>query len=159
MGHSQSLRDEVVKAVLGGGRTHLMLAEEFGVGRSTIQYWMRQYRSSGVASLTKHEKRPQDWTGEERLEALLATHGLTEVALGQWCRERGLHTHHLVSWRKEMVQVGAEASSKGDLRALRQENQALKKEVRRKDRALAETAALLVLKKKAAALWGGYEDD
>jgi len=70
-----------------------------------------------------------------------------------------LHTHHLVSWRKEIVQVGAEESSKGEMRALRQDNRALKKGVRRKDRALAETAALLVLKKKSAALWGESEDD
>jgi len=159
MQYSQSVRDEVVKAVLGGGRTHTMLAEEFGVGRSTIQNWMRQYRRSGDASLTQHEKRPQDWTREERLEALLATHGLSDTALGQWCREHGLHTHHLSSWRKELVHGGDEGPSKAAMRTLREENRALKKEVRRKDKALAETAALLVLKKKATALWGEPEDD
>ena len=159
MQHSQSIRDEVVKAVLSGGKTHVRLAEEFGLGRSTIQNWMRQHRRAGVAPLAQQEKRPQDWTREERLEALLAAHGLTDTALGQWCRERGLHTHHLKSWHKELAQGAPQAPTKADMRALREENRALKKEVRRKDRALAETAALLVLKKKAAALWGESEED
>jgi len=157
--YSQSIRDEVVRAVLSGGKTHVMLAEEFGVGRSTIQNWMRQHRHTGHAPLSTHEKRPQDWTREERLEALLATHGLSDTALGQWCREHGLHTHHLSSWRKALVAGGEEGPSKAAMKTLREENRALKKEVRRKDKALAETAALLVLKKKAAALWGEPEDD
>ena len=110
--------------------------------------------------MTQKDKRPQSWTTEERLEALLATHGLAEQELGSWCRERGVHTHHLAQWRRELVEGSNEkASGVGETRALRQENHALKKELRRKDKALAETAALLVLKKKAASIWGEVEDD
>ena len=110
--------------------------------------------------MTGKDKRPQSWTREERLEALLSTHGLSGEELGSWCRQHGIHTHHLPQWRRELVGgAGAEVAGAGETRTLRRENRALKKELRRKDRALAETTALLVLKKKASSIWGEIEDD
>ena len=91
----------------------------------------------------------------------MQTHGLSDEELGAWCRSQGLHTHHLVQWRRELL-AGASAGSKASpsaMRALRDEVRTLKKELRRKDKALAETTALLVLKKKAASIWGEPEDD
>ena len=46
-----------------------------------------------------------------------------------------------------------------ELRALRIENKQLKKEVTRKNSALAEATALLILKKKADLIWGEPEDE
>ena len=118
------------------------------------------HRSSGATRLSGKDKRPQSWTREERLEALLATHALSEEELGSWCRKRGIHTHHLGQWRQELVEgsVG-KATEAGETRALRVENRALKKDLRRKEKTLAETTALLVLKKEAASIWGEVEDD
>ncbi len=71
-----------------------------------------------------------------------------------------LHTHHLERWRREIIEGQDRGKgSQSTLRALREETRSLKKELRRKEKALAETAALLVLKKKAAAIWGEPEDD
>ena len=160
MQHSEELKAKVIERALGGGSTQDALAEEFGVSRSTVQNWMRQHRASGATPLNSQDKQPQCWTREERLEALLATHGLAEQELGSWCRERGIHTHHLAQWRRELVEGSSEKlAGVSEARALRQENRALKKELRRKDKALAETTALLVLKKKAASIWGETEDD
>jgi len=160
MQYSEELRAKVTERALGGGSTQDALAEEFGVSRSTVQNWMRQYRASGATPLIRKDKRPQSWTREERLEALLATHGLAEEELGSWCRQRGIHTHHLAQWRRELVEGSSEkVAGASETRALRQENRALKKELRRKDKALAETTALLVLKKKAASIWGEVEGD
>lgn len=149
MQYSEELKARLIARSLRGGITQDALAEEFGISRSTVQNWMREYRISGEKPLTQIDKRAQSWTKEQRLEALLATHGLAEDELGAWCRERGVHTHHLAQWRRELVEGSSEKDSgAGEARALRQENQALKKELRRKDEALAETTALLVLKKK-----------
>jgi hypothetical protein len=110
--------------------------------------------------MAERVKRPQDWTAAERLQALIETAGLAEEELGSWCRGHGLHTHHLTQWRRELTadRFGDQASQQ-TLRALREENRALKKALRRKEKALAETAALLVLKKKAESIWGEREDD
>ena len=160
MQYSQEVKARLIEHAVRGESTQDVLAEQFGISRSTVQNWMRAYRASGERPLTEKDKRPQSWTTEERLEALLATHGLAEEELGSWCRERGVHTHHLAQWRRELVE-GSPQNDTGasGTRALREENRALKKELRRKDKALAETAALLVLKKKAASIWGEVEDD
>ena len=90
----------------------------------------------------------------------METQKLTQEELGGWCRERGLHTHHLGQWRREFVEgAGLVKTTQGEVRSLREENRGLKKELRRKDKALAETAALLVLKKKVDLIWGESEED
>ncbi len=159
MKHSQELRETVTRKVLEGTRSQELIAAEFGIGRSTIQNWLRQDRRSGVTEVVKRERRPEDWTAQERLSALNESSGLSDDELGAWCRGQGLHTHHLERWRREMIEGQDRKGSQSTLRALRAENRSLKKELRRKEKALAETAALLVLKKKAAAIWGEPEDD
>ncbi|MGQ0601160.1 MAG: transposase [Anaerolineales bacterium] len=108
----------------------------------------------------RKEKTSRSWTRVQRLDALLETHGLSDEERGAWCRERGVHSHQLEHWRRELIEGAQESGESAvERRTLREENRALKKELRRKDKALAETAALLVLKKKAAAIWGENEGE
>ena len=107
---------------------------------------------SGVSAT--REKRPQDWTAAEQLVALQETHGLPAEALQAWCRERGLFAHHLTSWKTVFCAEAKEpASGVREIRALKDEIVDLKRDVVRKDKALAEAAALLILQKKFRALW------
>lgn len=160
MPYSQEFRDKVIERVLTGGDSQETLATEFGIGRSTIQYWLREYRRVHGQAVSKKDKRASAWNRAEQLEALLATHGLSEEQVGAWCRQHGVHSHQLVQWRQGLIDGPQDqVASAGETRVLRQENRSLKKELRRKDRALAETTALLVLKKKAAEIWGEDEDD
>jgi len=160
MQYSQEFRDKVIERVLSGRDSQETLAAEFGIGRSTIQYWLREHRRVHAQPVSKKDKRASSWSRAEQFEALLATHGLPEEQLGAWCREHGVHSHQLVQWRQALVDGPQDqVASAGETRVLRQENRSLKKELRRKDRALAETTALLVLKKKAAEIWGEDEDD
>jgi transposase-like protein len=101
-------------------------------------------------------KRPQDWSAEEKLAAVLEAASLSEDELGVFLRSRGLHDAQLQQWRDQML-IGLEP--KPFKRAETKRIQELEKELRRKDKALAETAALLVLKKKAQAIWGDEDDD
>jgi transposase-like protein len=101
-------------------------------------------------------KRPQDWTAAEKLDAVLEASRLGEAELGEFLRTRGLHREHIEQWRSAAEgglarpgQVSPEA------RRVRE----LEKELRRKEKALAEAAALLVLKKKVEAIWGDEDDD
>ena len=101
-------------------------------------------------------KRPQDWSAEEKLAAVLEAASLSEEELGAFLRSRGLHDAQLQQWRDQMI-IGLEP--KPLKRAETKRIQELEKELRRKDKALAETAALLVLKKKAKEIWGDEDDD
>lgn len=98
---------------------------------------------------------------EEQLQALHETYGLTDEALNAWCRERGLFTHHLARWKAAFCSVQTNAKvappSKRELRDLKDENPQLKRELNRKEKALAEAAALLILQKKFQALWEDEE--
>jgi len=156
--YSTQIRENAVKKALTGHATKRQIADKMGVGLSTLQRWVRETQKYGEPSMAKHEKRPQDWTREERLNALLETAKLSEEELGAWCRQKGIHTHHLKKWHKEFTQEQPNGQV-SEVKNLKKEVKDLKKELNRKDKALSETSALLVLKKKADAIWGDQEED
>ena len=102
------------------------------------------------------KKRPQNWSGEEKMQAVIAYVGIDEEARGRYLRENGLYSVDVERWREEMMKVLGKKSKKGDPKDRRIRE--LEGELRRKEKALAETAALLVLKKKAQEIWGESEE-
>lgn len=112
---------------------------------------MRNKSADKYRAVAIREKRPQDWAAEEQLLALQESHGLSGEALQAWCRERGLFPHHLTSWKAAFCIKPKEATSGSrELRTLKDEIVVLKREAVRKDKALAEAAALLILQKSSA---------
>ena len=147
------IEQALVKVFSRRDRTIRSVAEDLNVGYYTLKNWMkRKSVDKRSVSVTK-EKRPQDWGTEEQLVALHETHGLSGEALHAWCRERGLFAHHLTSWRTAFCAEGKAAPGSRELRTLKDENDQLKRELVRKEKALAEAAALLILQKKFRALW------
>ena len=63
---------------------------EYGVGRSTIGKWLRQYTQNGGINLASKEKRPRDWTSEERMTALITTGSMSAEECASWCRKKGI---------------------------------------------------------------------
>ena len=162
MGYSIQVKEAVLKKVLHGNKPHHEIAMEYGIGKSTIGKWLRQYKQNGSINLKSKEKRPMDWTSEERITALIKTGSMSPEECASWCRKKGIFPHHLEQWKKDAMSGMASGSSKKQSEAekqLRKENSALKKDLNRKEKALAETAALLVLKKKVQAIWGEPEED
>lgn len=85
---------------------------------------------------------------------------LNETEIGEYCRKRGLYPEQLRAWRTSCEQANADKTviqRPGDRRADKRRIQALERELQRKEKALAEAAALLVLRKKAQAIWGEGE--
>lgn len=143
------------------------IAKSLEVGYSTLNRWLTESRSpcfeppGPVEMSMNNEKRPQDWSLEERLSMVIACAAVEGEALNQLCRERGVYPHHVVQWKQDFVSGGTgQAASKAasNARALTAENKSLKSELRRKEKALAEAAALLILQKKVANHWGCDED-
>jgi transposase-like protein len=162
MVYSQEFKESVIEKVLTTGRPQQEVAEEVGVGRSTLQYWLRKYQKNGAKNLSEKEKRPQDWTSEQRFASVVETEGMTDEQIGCWCRKHGLHTHHLNQWKTNAISgcsPGQAGRNNNKESRLKKRIKTLEKELRRKEKALAETAALLVLRKKANAIWGDGEDD
>ncbi len=149
----------LIKAYNREGRSITAVADALGVNVHTLRYWMKN--RSGInrtVPATSPEQRPQDWSAAQQLAALNETYGLTGEALQAWCRERGIFVHNLTSWRTAFCDAGKESAPAGrEMRSLKDENVKLKRDLARKDRALAEAAALLILQKKFRALWDGED--
>lgn len=156
--YSEAFKEQALRKVFSRGhRTVQAVAAELNLSVFTLKGWMKKTSQNDHSRVARKEKRPQDWRPQERLLALRESHGLTGEALNAWCRERGLFAHHLEQWQAEFCRAGDLSSSGADaqaLRTLKEENQRLQRELRRKEKALAEAAALLVLEKKFRALLG-----
>ena len=152
----------VEKALLKPDISPRHTAKEIGISGSALYCWIREYGRGRGMKQSSAKKSPSNWTKEEQFNILLEIANLSEEACGAYCRQKGLYQHQLDQWREDFMKENKEVEpSKGvrELKALRTENKALKKELNRKEKALAEVAALLVLKKKAALIWGENEDD
>ena len=150
----------------GGEQTLESVAMELGIGYSTLTRWMTQVNTgkltAPLAASVSASRRPEDWSAPEQWQALLDTANLTEPALGVYCRRHGLYTHHLQQWKDAFMRKQDDAPTqryKAEIRDLKEQNKALQRELLRKEKALAEAAALLVLKKKVQALYGEDEDN
>jgi transposase len=138
------------------------LARETGVHQTTLSHWRR--KAGTLADMSKKKikangGRPDDRTADEKLQLVLEASLLTDEELGEFLRRNGLHEADLERWRDEaLAGLGdrrPERRRATDTKRIRD----LEKEVRRKDKALAEAAALLVLQKKVQAIWGDEDDD
>ena len=131
------------------------VAHEIGVGVSTLERW----RSEALS----RPARERAWTAAARFDAVLTTAAMDEAGKNAWCRENGVYPQELASWRQSATQALAEPDearaspqqTKQDRRCIKE----LERELRRKDKALAETAALLVLSKKVAAIFNKGEGE
>ena len=157
---STEAKESLVAKVLSGTETIKALAAANGIGYSSLQRWVNQVRKTG-STAGRPSCRHQAQT--RPLEHLLATVGLDEKAVGAYCREQGIHSFQLEAWREDLMKDDGSRQEGGafrkEINALRTENKTLKKDLYWKEKALAETTALLVLKKKADLIWGGHEED
>ena len=153
--HSPAFVEQaLVKVFSRGGRSVQAVADDINVNYHTLKNWMTRKAVAEKNTPAAKEKRPQDWSAQEQLVALHETHGMTGETLSAWCREHGIFSHHLTEWQAAFCtdRKSAPADSKA-LRSLKDDNERLQREVLRKDKALAEAAALLILQKKFRALW------
>ena len=161
MKYSEAFKSKMVRKMLApGGPSANALSQEVGVHQSTLSRWQRQ--AARVAGMKKSGRSSVSWSTTQKLEAVLEAAALSGEELGPYLRRKGLYRKDLEQWREQMLE-GLEVKLKRrrslsktpEGRRIRE----LEKELRRKDAALAETAALLVLKKKAQAIWGAGDDD
>ena len=156
--YSDEFKEQALAKVYNRGkRTIQDIADESNLSIHTLKNWMKSSTPTDTPK-PNPAKRPQDWRPDERLLALQESHGLTGEALNAWCRQRGVFAHQLAQWKSDFCNVASSRSDGDDrqtLRRLKAENQRLERELNRKDKALAEAAALLILQKKVQALLVG----
>jgi transposase-like protein len=139
------------------------LVAETGISDVTLYTWRKQARVEGIA-VPADGKNPEKWSSEDKFAIVLEAAALNEAELAEYCRQKGFYVEQIAAWRKACLQANANsaAQAKAQREQTKQDRKQIKKleqELRRKDKALAEAAALLVLQKKAQAIWGDGEDE
>jgi transposase-like protein len=138
------------------------LSEETGITLATLYAWRRHARESGVA-VPGDGKHAGDWSSADKFRMVLEVASLSDAEVSEYCRRKGVFVEQLGQWRTACEQANASAAqssqqARAEAKASAQRIRRLESELRRKEAALAEAAALLVLRKKVDAMWGEAED-
>lgn len=137
------------------------LAKETGIPKDTLYCWRLKARGRGGVG-PEQARQGGAFSSEEKFAIVLETASFNELELGEYCRRKGLYPEQIANWKKAFIQGSNPTASKAEREQLQQQARTIKQlqsELHRKDRALAEAAALLVLEKKIQALWGEPEDE
>lgn len=161
--YSEEFKYSIVKKMMPPDhRSVSQIARETGLSEATLFNWKKQARAKGMA-VPGGEQESERWSTQDKFLIVMETTPLSEIEMAEYCRSKGLYVEQVTAWKDACMQanggVAQEASRlQKELRQKNNEYKKLEKELRRKEAALAETAALLVLRKKANAIWGDGED-
>ncbi|MBF9019042.1 MULTISPECIES: transposase [unclassified Oceanispirochaeta] len=159
--YSTGFRNSILRKVLPPeSRPIAQVCREEGISNQTIRNWVAKAKD-GTLDAAAGELSPDRRSISEKMSLLLESRSISKNEIGNWLRKNGLHSEHLSLWEQELRQsmTEKEKTIQEQNRQLKLKTKKLEKELARKDKALAEMAALLTLKKKVDALLGGDEDD
>ncbi|MDS4076923.1 MAG: IS3 family transposase, partial [Candidatus Accumulibacter sp.] len=148
--YGQALKDRVFGRLLPPESAAIEeVAREVRISVGTLERWW--------AEALSRPARERAWTAAARRQAVIATAAMDEAQCSRWRREHGLYPSELVRWRDEATQAladpGEARARPAETRADKERIKELERELKRKEKALAETAALLVLSKKLSAIF------
>jgi len=157
--YSPERKEAILKKLLPPyNKTVAEVADQEGISTASLYNWRRKARLEGVP-VPGHKKSSDEWSGEAKFAVVVETAILSESELSEYCRKKGLYPEEVKAWKQDCLD-GFSASPDRKREALKQSKadkkqiRMLEKELRRKEKALAETAALLVLRKKLNAFYG-----
>lgn len=162
--YSAERRESVIQKMMPPHNTPIPeLAAETGISDVTLYTWRKRARVEGIA-VPADGKNPEKWSSEDKFAIVLEAAALNEAELAEYCRRKGLYAEQIAAWRKACLQANANSAAQAKEQREqgkkdRKQIKKLERELHRKEKALAEAAALLVLQKKAQAIWGEAEDE
>ena len=162
--YSEALKASVIQRMMPPNNVPIAeLVRDTGITDATLYTWRKKVRAKGVP-VPGDGQNPEQWRSEDKCAAVLEAAALNETELSEYCRKKGLFPEQIARWKQACLTANAEAvEQRKQLAEERKEDRkkikVLERELNRKDKALAETAALLVLAKKARAIWGEGEED
>lgn len=160
--YPEAHKQAVISKLVESGLSLRQFAKLESINLSTLYSWRDKYLTAG-SSLAK-SNHLDGWSPEQKFSIVLETATLSEIELSEYCREKGLYLKQVKEWRQSCIagnqtQAQQHKQLAQERKADRKRIKELERELKRKDAALAETAALLVLRKKLNAYWGEDEDN
>jgi transposase-like protein len=139
------------------------VAEQEGISQQTLYHWRKQAREQGQL-MPNQTDNPENWSDQDKFRVVMETAAMSQAERSEYCRKHGLHPEQVDQWKQTCM--SAFGKSKNQLKAEKKEEnkqrnkiKRLQRELNRKDKALAEAAALLTLSKKARAIWEQEDED
>jgi transposase-like protein len=155
--HSPEFKASIVQKIsTPGGPTIMQMSEKTGIHHASIRNWVRSYAT------TSDMKKSKEWTPEKKLQAIAHSITMNEKQLGEFLRSNGLHSSDVEQWKQDFYstqQSPGRPRLDPELVTLRAEKKELSSDLKRKDKALAEMAARIILIKKSQLLFGISEED
>lgn len=152
--YSSEFKDAVISKILNrGSQTIADVCRQEGLALSVGGRW---FYNRDIVPVMKKQKSSGQWTAEAKLKAVIQSNNLSEEELGIFLRKEGLHSHQVTAWRAEILSALDSFSKKpGSVKDNRDQRiRELEQDLHRKDKALAEASALLILQKKVNLIWG-----
>lgn len=158
--YSRELKEQIVRKMMPPNpQSVASVSRETGISAPTLYAWKKQFRNQGYVVPGKPTS-PDRWDAKAKLATVIQLALMNEAERSAWCREHGLYVEQVDAWKQafEAMEPADTAAGRTDAAAARRQVRQLQKELQRKEKALAEAAALLTLSKKARAIWGTDED-
>src|SRR5699024_2599479 len=162
--YSKELKESIVKRMMPPNNESVSsLCEEFGISDATLYNWRKEARAAGYAS-PGNDQSSDKWSSEDKFLVVLETYTMNEDELATYCREKGLYKEQIEAWRKICLSandrnLAQTKQLKQDLKEERSKRNEVEKELRDKDKALADAASLAPLRKTAQAIWGDHAEE
>ncbi len=161
--YSPEMKNHIVAQMMPpGNRSITKIMRETGLPKSTLEKWRKDARVSGCAAPADKQV-AERWSTQDKFLIVVETASLNEAELAEYCRSKGLYVEQVRAWRDACMQANGGVAKEAtryqqELKQSIRQIKDLEKQLQRKDAALAEAAALLVLRKKANAIWGDGGD-
>lgn len=159
--YSNKFKEAILKKLSQSDLSVSQFSRQESINLSTLYSWQKQFKTTGfsVSKVIPSDK----WSAEEKFAIVLETATLSEVEVSEYCRTKGVYPEKIKQWKHACIAANAINASKQkkatpESREDKKRIKQLEKELHRKEKALAETAALLVLRKKFNAYHGEDED-
>jgi transposase len=164
MRYSKEFKDSIIAKLLPPSNASVLdVAKETGIPKDTLYCWRVKYRNTS-ANESDQGQQSCNFSSEEKLTIVIETASLNEIETSEYCRRKGLYPDQINGWTSVIKQSLTRKSSvsNADRKTAQQQKKTIKQlqsELNRKDKALAEAAALLILEKKIQSIWSKPEDE
>ena len=164
MKYSKEYRESILRRIMPPNSESIArIAKEEGISEQTLRNWQKRARRDGYAA-PGTDAQSEEWSTQDKFVIVVETASMNESELAEYARKKGLYVEQIKAWRDACMNanggIAKEAARLNHaLKDSQKERRKLERELHRKEKALAEAAALLVLRKKARAIWGDPEDD
>jgi transposase len=162
--YSKEQKEAIIKRMMPPiNESVAKISKEEGITEVTLYKWRKEARIAGVAT-PGNGQTSDKWSSEDKFLIVMETFAMNETELAEYCRKKGLYREQIEAWRTACLKANGQVFDQskqlnGALKEEQKRAKQLEKELQEKEKALAEAAALLLLRKKAQAIWGDDEEE